>query len=220
MQPKWFEILFSRYLLRTALKLWAEKQITPVLDSQNIPTILKSTWGIYHNRIKQMPRQANLGNWLVMHFAFLTHSAYLAMRDFGLTDETAVGLIQDLTWQITSTWTKRTKRVSTSFFRSQQGQLKFFVGLIMKTLFSTPAYRFKMGEMENGFYLDVLQCPVAELMKSKGVPDLCIKSWCGVDFGLVELLGGELVRTGTIAMGKEKCDFRFFSGSIGICYSP
>ena len=173
--------------------------------------ILESAWGIYHSQVRQMPKQANLGNWLVMHFAFLTLSAYQAMRDFGLTEETAVGLIQDLTWQITFTWTRRAKRISTPLFHSQMDQVKFYVAQIMKTLFSPPAYRFKMGELENGFYLDVLQCPVAELMKSRGVPDLCIQSWCGVDFGLVEILGGELVRTGTIAMGKEKCDFRIFT---------
>ena len=210
LQPKLFELLFSRYLHRTALKLWSEKQTVPALDSKNIHIILESTWSIYHSQARQMPKQANLGNWLVMQFAFVTLSAYQAMRDFGLSEETAIGLIQDLTWQITSTWTRRAKRVSTPLFRSQQRQLKFFVERIMKTLFSAPAYQFKMGELENGFYLDVLQCPVAELMKSKGVPDLCIKSWCGVDFGLVDILGGELVRTGTIAMGKGKCDFRFF----------
>ena len=210
MSPRLFEILFSHYLRRTVIKLWTEKQTDPALESQNIHSILESTWSIYHKRVGQMPRQANLGNWLVMHFAFLTLSAYQAMRDFGLTEETAVELIQDLTWQITSTWTRRAKRVSAPFFRSRLEQVKYFVVWIMKTLFSTPAYRFKMGEMDNGFYLDVLQCPVAELMKSKGVPDLCIQSWCGVDFGLVEILGGELARTGTLAMGKEKCDFRFF----------
>ncbi|MEJ2487725.1 MAG: penicillin acylase family protein [Anaerolineales bacterium] len=50
---------------------------------------------------------------------------------------------------------------------------------------------------------------VAELMKSNGASELCVESWCGVDFGLVEIFGGELKRSGTIAMGKGKCDFRF-----------
>jgi ubiquinone biosynthesis protein len=79
----------------------------------------------------------------------------------------------------------------------------------MRTFFSSPGYEFDLGETYQGFFLDVKRCPVAELMISKGVSDLCIQSWCEVDFGLVEIIGGKLQRNGTLAMGEQKCDFVF-----------
>jgi ubiquinone biosynthesis protein len=79
----------------------------------------------------------------------------------------------------------------------------------MKTFFSPPAYRFDTDKIEDGFYLDVKRCPVAELMAATGASELCIQSWCGVDFGLVEIIGGSLLREGTLAMSREKCDFLF-----------
>lgn len=79
----------------------------------------------------------------------------------------------------------------------------------MRTFFSPPGYNFDLGPTDQGFYLDVKQCPVAELMISKGVSYLCIQSWCAVNFGLVEMIGGKLQRHGTLAMGEQKCDFVF-----------
>jgi hypothetical protein len=39
--------------------------------------------------------------------------------------------------------------------------------------------------------------------------DLCIETWCNLDFPLAEMWGGRLERTQTLAAGCEHCDFRF-----------
>lgn len=145
----------------------------------------------------------------MMQLAFLSLAAHRALTRFGLDDDTANQMIYQLSWHITSTWTKRAQRFSGLLFKSQKNQLKFFVKAVMKMLFSPPGYQFQSGEMDKGFFLDVHRCPVADLMTARGKSDLCVDTWCSVDFGLVEIFGGHLQRTGTIAMGKDKCDFQF-----------
>ncbi len=208
-QTKLFRYLLSRYLYRITVRLWSENEEGLVLSPQNIKSILDSSWEKYEARIIDLEKQGNLGNWLVMNFAYLTLSAYQIMVDSGIDKEVAIDMIREMTWEITSSWANRAKRVSKYIFQDQLNQLKYFVDIIMKTFFSPPGYKFEQGKTENGFYLDVQRCPVAELMISNGASDLCITTWCGVDFGLVESLGGSLQRTGTLAMGKKKCDFVF-----------
>lgn len=209
MQSRLFKFLLSPYLRRTARKLWVGNHHRDSFTYKELRAVLDSAWKVYHVRVRSLPKQANLGNWLVMHFGYLTLSAYQALKDFGLNEETSIRLIQDLTWYVTSTWAKRARRFSKILFRDKMRQLEFFVDKIMQTLFSPPGYKYEKGNLGNGFYLDVFRCPVAELMKTNSASELCVQSWCNVDFGLVEIFRGELMRSGTIAMGKEKCDFRF-----------
>ncbi|MEO8416847.1 MAG: hypothetical protein ABI472_24500, partial [Ginsengibacter sp.] len=39
--------------------------------------------------------------------------------------------------------------------------------------------------------------------------DVCYHTWCKLDFPLAEQWGGQLKRSGSIAGGAEKCDFRW-----------
>ena len=164
MQTKLCRFLLSNYLYRIAVRLWSENEEGFVISPQNIKSILDSSWENYETRIIDLEKQGNLGNWLVMNFAHLTLSAYQIMVDNGIDKEIAINRIQGLTWEITSSWTDRAKRVSKYIFQDQMNQLIFFVGIVMKTFFSPPGYKFEKGKTENGFYLDVQRCPVAELI--------------------------------------------------------
>lgn len=208
-QTKLFRYSFSNYFYRIALRNWGKNEEDFDTSAQNIKIILNSAWEKYEARISEMKKQGSLGNWLVMNFAYLTLSAYQVLVESGTENGIAIDMIQELTWDISSTWTIRAKRVTKYIFQDQMKQLNYFVGIIMKTLFGPPGYKFETGKTDNGFYLDVKQCPVADLMITNGASSLCITTWCGVDFGLAENLGGTLQRKGTLAMGEKKCDFVF-----------
>ncbi len=199
----------SRYLKRSASRVWDEHQEDLNLSDQDILAILDDSWEKYGATSAAIPWQANLGNWLIMHLAYLTLAIHHALIDSGIARDQAVALLADLTWDITSTWAEWARRFSSLFFRDRMNQLEFFVNFIMRGLFSPPLYQFELGDQEAGFFLDVYNCPVAEFMKANEAADLCVQAWCGVDFGLTEIMGGKLSRTGTIAMGKTRCDFVF-----------
>jgi hypothetical protein len=46
-------------------------------------------------------------------------------------------------------------------------------------------------------------------MRANDAADLCIGTWCNLDFPLAEMWGGRLERRGTLAAGAPVCDFRF-----------
>ena len=55
----------------------------------------------------------------------------------------------------------------------------------------------------------MLRCPVADYLTSNGAGDLCVGTWCNLDYPLARMWGGELERHGTLAGGAKRCDFRF-----------
>ena len=208
-QFRLFKLFMARYLRRLTKRIWLIDQPELGLSNNDLNRILESSWKEYFRLISELDKQANLGNWLVMNFAYLTLAAYQVFLKRGMKEQEAIKLIYQLTWHITSTWALRAKRVSKSIIRAPMRELAFFVDLVMKTFFSPPAYQFDTGKTGRGFYLDVKRCPVAEMMAANNASELCIQTWCGVDFGLVEIIGGSLQREGTLAMGREKCDFVF-----------
>jgi len=212
-QSKLFKFLLSSYLRRLTAGIWLADQPELGFSRSDLDLILERTWQEYFRLIAEMSKQANLGNWMVMNFAYLTLATYQVLKDWGLGEQEAINLIYKLTWDVTATWTKRAKGVSKSIFREPMRELIYFVDLVMKTFFSPPAYQFDTGKTSEGFFLDVKRCPVAELMAANNASELCVQTWCGVDFELVEIIGGSLKREGTLAMGRRKCDFVFLAES-------
>lgn len=62
------------------------------------------------------------------------------------------------------------------------------------------------GEYDLGY--DYLECGAVKLCKDEGCPELA-KYLCRYDYLLADIMGMELKRTGTIAEGYDKCDFRY-----------
>lgn len=75
---------------------------------------------------------------------------------------------------------------------------------------SSPSYEWSDVASPVGVVaFDCLKCPVAEFFASKSASELCVQTFCRLDFPLAETWGGELERKGTIAAGAERCDFRW-----------
>ncbi|MEE4195209.1 MAG: L-2-amino-thiazoline-4-carboxylic acid hydrolase [Anaerolineae bacterium] len=205
MNPKLFRFLFSRYVSRMVRKCWLDDHF----NASELETILQQTWTDYLAEADKIPKQANLGNALMMHFAALTLSAYRILHRQGIPKEEAIEMVSRVTKHITYTWTKRGKVLLTPFFPNKLNRLYAGMQFIMHTLFSRPGYQFTVERFVDGFREDVTQCPVAVYMKEKGIPELCVRAWCGVDPGVVAIMDGKLTRTGTLAMGRDYCDFVF-----------
>lgn len=56
---------------------------------------------------------------------------------------------------------------------------------------------------------DVRRCPVAEYFQAQGLSHVCVDAWCNLDVPLAKKWGARLERTGTLAQGAERCDFRW-----------
>jgi ubiquinone biosynthesis protein len=56
---------------------------------------------------------------------------------------------------------------------------------------------------------DVHRCPVADYFRREGRAPLCVPTFCDLDFPLARVWGAVLERTGTLAGGAPRCDFRW-----------
>jgi hypothetical protein len=205
MKPTLFKIW-----LRSELRVAAYRTWRGTLSNAQIHLILKDTWKRYPTLARALGKQPNLRTWFTMSCACLTLAAFHSMLELGFEPRQAVELIAALTWKVTSTVTWSVDRVSHLVFWRQPRRMKALVNLAMSLLFCKPAYRTEKCKLEGGFTMDVHSCPVAEYLIANGAGELCVSAWCGVDPGLVELLGGRLERRSTIAMGEEFCDFKFY----------
>jgi L-2-amino-thiazoline-4-carboxylic acid hydrolase len=64
-------------------------------------------------------------------------------------------------------------------------------------------------EADAAVAFSVRRCPVAEFFTSQGARDLCVHTWCALDFPLAKMWGGSLQRSGTLAGGAAGCDFKW-----------
>ena len=74
--------------------------------------------------------------------------------------------------------------------------------------FNAPGYLIETVPAESGTTFNVVHCPVATYFRDRGAVDLCVASWCNLDYTLSELTHQKLVRTKTLVQGADHCDFR------------
>jgi ubiquinone biosynthesis protein len=63
--------------------------------------------------------------------------------------------------------------------------------------------------VQGGFGIDVSRCVIAEFFASLGMPEFCQRVICDQDARDATYRGIDFERTGTLAGGASRCDFRY-----------
>jgi ubiquinone biosynthesis protein len=101
--------------------------------------------------------------------------------------------------------------IASAFTRDPRKRLKLATDLFRSFPFGSPSYQWRDAPSSDGAVaFDCVKCPVAEFFASQGSSELCVQTFCRLDFPLAQTWGGKLIRTGTIASGAERCDFRWY----------
>ncbi len=81
--------------------------------------------------------------------------------------------------------------------------------------FSAPLYEWKDVPSAPGVVgFDCLKCSVARYFKTHQLSELCVRTWCALNFPLAEKVWhAKLDRSGSIAGGQSHCDFRWSTAS-------
>ena len=91
--------------------------------------------------------------------------------------------------------------------------LIFYIDLFRAFPFGEPGYIWQdVDDAPTTVGFDCLRCPVAEFFARHEEAELCVQTWCNLDFPLAEQWGGRLERASTIAAGADRCDFRWRVG--------
>lgn len=75
--------------------------------------------------------------------------------------------------------------------------------------YTEPDWQMEDVPVEDGFGMDVNRCVIAEFFQSLNMADLCQRAICDQDIRSATHHGLRLERSGTLAGGAARCDFRY-----------
>jgi ubiquinone biosynthesis protein len=100
--------------------------------------------------------------------------------------------------------------IASAFTRDPRKRLKLATDLFRSFPFGPPSYEWRdISSSDGAIAFDCVKGPVAQFFASHDASELCVQTFCRLDFPLAEAWGGQLKRSGTIASGAQHCDFRW-----------
>ena len=189
----------------------------------DVSRILARGWENYDQLAPHLPHEPTLGNRQNMILAGITLACFQSLLVEGIERDYAVELIAKAAWQIYEKWGILPRWIARRQTREPAEQMRTMVRLFLRYPFNPPGYRFEASSTQDGIRVAMYRCPVADYLRAQDAADLCVGSWCALDFPLAAMWGGRLERSGTLAGGASYCDFNFIAnrgeGTNGIVAS-
>jgi hypothetical protein len=174
-----------------------------------VDELLKQTWIAYDQLAPYVPDEPKVGNRMNMLLAAMTLACLQVLIARGVDRTYAIELVGDIAWKVYERWGHIPIVLARLRTRDPRERMRLSVEMFLRFPFTPPGYLFDRLSSNEGISLDMQRCPVAEYFRREEASDLCIGTWCNLDFPLAEMWGGWLERTQTLAEGCERCDFRF-----------
>lgn len=197
-------------LVRPLLTRPARLALGDRFDAQEIRSILGDAFGDYERHRPTLPREKQAGPRWMVHLAALTAGLYRALLERGLAPGEARRRIARATWLVYERMAAVPWVLARIAGRNPYHRLKRATDLFRLFPFRAPGYDMVDVPSEHDVVaFDVRRCPVAEYLRAQGMSELCADAWCGLDVPLAHKWGARLERSGTLAQGAERCDFRW-----------
>ncbi|MDQ2906940.1 MAG: L-2-amino-thiazoline-4-carboxylic acid hydrolase [Chloroflexota bacterium] len=140
---------------------------------------------------------------------------YEALLSAGQSAEGATTLIYDMAWLVYTKMGEVPWMLAGTMSNESVKKLRFATTAFRPFPFDSPSYLWKdVDAAPDVVAFNCLKCPVAEHFRSHNLSDLCVNTWCKLDYPLARQWGSELTRTGTIARGAPVCDFRWHAVTV------
>lgn len=198
------------YVFRIQAERGARKVLKSEFSPHLIREILKSYRSKYFHLKPGIPKESTLGGRIMMELAALSIALYRELVARGKSTEEATQLFYEIAWSAYKPMGKLCWFLSGLGASSPARHLRKAVRLFTTFPFSSPSYQWQFintGKDVVGF--NCVRCPVAEYFMSHNLSELCVATWCNLDFPLAHVWNAELKRSGSIAGGAQVCDFRF-----------
>ncbi|TDT72682.1 ubiquinone biosynthesis protein [Litoreibacter halocynthiae] len=203
---------------RAMLRDLVEHYALPILQSTkpalNVSSVLEATWCRYDKLEPNLPVSETTGAMITTHLAAITLAIYESLVAQGQSADEAQSIVYQIGWSIYEPMSVLPLMLAKTLTVDPTKQMRIATGVFRKFPFGEPAYGWRDVDTDPkivGF--DCTKCPVASFFKEHDASDLCVQTWCALDYPLAQKWGGKLERTGTIAMGDDHCDFRWNMGS-------
>ena len=197
-------------LIRPALLPVARAALGDRFSDAETRAVVNDAFADYERTRESLPPEEQVGPRLMVHLAALTAGFYRALVSRGLEPAGA----RRRTGRVTAAVYERMGEVPWALSRlggkEPRVRLEVATDLFRRFPFSAPGY--EMVDVPAGadvVAFDVRRCPVAEHLRGEGLGELCLETWCNLDFALAERWGSRLERSETLAEGADRCDFRW-----------
>jgi len=173
--------------------------------------VLERVWRRAGERWATLPRQSGLGAAITVRLAAITAAAYETFVAEGADPEEATIAVYDIAWAVYQKMGGAAWASSAIAGKRNADRMRFATVAFRMFPFSPPSYEWKDVPSPQGVVgFDCLKCPVAEYFKTQQLSDLCVRTWCALDFPLArDVWHARLERSGSIAGGQSHCDFRW-----------
>jgi ubiquinone biosynthesis protein len=180
------------------------------MSREQSASILAAVWRLYDEAAPRVRTTEGVGPTLVLHLAAITIAFDQALTDAGYGDEASTQLVADVAWVVYRKMGAFVWLLSRIAGKDQVQRVRMATKIFRRFPFGAPAYQWQEISAGPGtIAFDCTRCPAAEYFASRNRAGLCVKTFCNLDFPLARDWGAELERTGTIAGGAERCDFRW-----------
>jgi hypothetical protein len=220
MNPNLLKILYQPMVKRAAISGLVGRNRDRTQSSKgrftqkDVKKILTQTWSRFDQLVPKVPKQKTLGNQMNLYLSCVTFSCFQILLEFDVERNYAIELISDVSWKVYEKWGVIPISIAQLWARNPRDRMRFAVKAFLQFPFSPPGYRLNRLPSDDGISFDMQRCVVAEYFQTQGTADLCVGTWCDLDFALAEMWGGWLERTKAIAAGSSLCDFRFKANTI------
>ncbi len=196
--------------VRGVLDTSAHQVLTGVYTDEKVDDILDKTWARYAELTPTLPEQETVGARCMVHLSAVTIAMYQALLLAGQSNEGATSLIYDMGWLVYTKMGEVPWIMAGFFSQDAYEKVRFATTAFRQFPFSAPSYKWQDVDAAPGVVaFNCLKCPVAEYFRSHNLSELCVDTWCKLDYPLARQWEAELERTGTIAGGAPVCDFRW-----------
>lgn len=178
--------------------------------------ILDRTWELYPAQLAAVEGTVRLGIGpaLVLRLAACTVALHAALVEAGISHGSAVEIAGELAWAVYRRMGQVPWLLSGIVSRDPGRRLEVSTLIFRRFPFGPSAYVWESKASPDGIIaFDCLRCPVAEHFSNVGLADLCVRTFCDLDFPLAANWSATLVRGGSIAAGAPVCDFRWQANS-------
>lgn len=197
-------------LIRPAVAPVARAALRDRLADDEIRLVVQDAFADYERSRATLPSESQVGPRLMVHLAALTAGFYRALIARGLAPAEARGRTGRVTAAVYDKMGEVPWALSRLRGREPRARLEAATNLFRRFPFSSPGYEMvDVPAADDVVAFDVLRCPVAEYLRAEGLGELCVETWCNLDFSLAEHWGSHLERSSTLAQGDERCDFRW-----------
>ena len=187
-----------------------KSELIYIFDKGTIEQILSSYWQWYQKLKPEIPLMPTLGGYITVHLAAMSTAFYQELTERGQKEDAATKLFYDIAWKVYVKMGRLSWWLAGRINQNGYSRLLKTTQLFRAFPFNSPSYEWRdVKTAGNLVGFDCLRCPVAEDFRSKGLSKFCTQTWCALDFQLAGLWHSKLERTGSIAGGADKCDFRW-----------